>query len=350
MTIMKQLMNRIQQHTLQWHTIKQFNLGANDIASLLGVGFSDAVKIVDHKIHGTQDEHDQVTQQLLDRGNRYETVVRDQFQQRHSIKVQETGLKRHSKHNYITASPDGYFDRFKTQKGDFLLELKVRRELSQKIPMKYWVQMQVQMEVWNIPYCVYCENVVVESPHETKHTHSLQWEGQTYHWQLKEFREQLVARDMTWWKSVFPKISRYWRLVEDGRGRGQVQTRSTQSRKRTVEVAGIETGEKELKKRRAFSNDRESIIQPYMLGNYFRDDPLLDWLNLYGPPDRRDTEVNFFLTMIRNKNREFNTLVTNYIIDQFSGSTYNVCPEPFPVDKAQAQYVEHTNSGLHLRQ
>jgi hypothetical protein len=343
--------------------IKQYNLGANDIASLLGVGFSDPSKIIKNKIDGSKEEHDTTTQELLDRGNRFEPVVRNLFQERHGINIQETGLKRHLEYKFITASPDGYFQNKQGLFGigQFLTEFKVRTELSQKIPMKYWVQMQVQMAVWNMPHCVYCENVIAEtetppeqqapipipapSPAQTPTsipaqtptpTQTLTWNKKTYYWQLKEYREQVVPRDEAWWESVLPKICGYWNLVESGREQGSVSARS---RKRKVEQMDQSAGE-EVRKRRKFLEQQEQIIQPYMLSNYFRSDPLLDWLNLHGPPDRRDTEVNFFLTMIRNKNREFNHLVTNYITNRFPQSVYNVCPEPFKIASDQASYVE----------
>lgn len=326
-------MNQIKQHTQKWMSIKRFNFGANDIASLLSVGFSDTSKIIADKIEGRIDDHDPVTQKLLDRGNRYEPIVRNLFKQRHRVRVIETGLKHHAApYTYITASPDGYCrcatespNSKLNQIGDFLVEFKVRTELSTKIPLKYWVQMQVQMAVWDIDHCMYCENLITESDTPTEQTQTINWEGQDYYWRLVEYREHIVSRDREWWSSVLPKIAGYWSLVETGRNS---KTRAARKRKA---ITSESDGEHELKCRREFSDRLEQTIQPYMLGNYFRNDPLLDWLNLYGPPEKRDTEVNFFLSMIRNKNRTFNALVSEYIKKRFPESFYDACPEPFQV-------------------
>lgn len=338
----------IKQHTRCWHMVKKNNFGANDIASLLGVGFEDPSRVITNKINGTADTTDVTTQQLMDRGTRYESGVRDLFKQRHSLDITETGLKRHSVHKFITASPDGFC--LNEQKafsiGPFLTEFKVLSELSAKIPMKYWVQMQVQMEVWNIPHCVYCENVVEERPDEDQQTHTLLWNDQTYHWQLVEFREYVVARDTDWWNSVLPKVCEYWSMVEAGRKHAQART----TRKRTAEQAGIETDRtpmtRKLMQHYEYLDNLDKLIQPYMLSNYFRGDPLLDWLNLYGPVEQRDTETNIFLTMMRNKNREFNKLVTEYITKRFPQHVYNVSQATIPDANIESQNAKLTFESL----
>lgn len=317
-------MNKIKQGSHQWERIKRYNFGANDIASLLGVGFNECSKVITDKIDGIQDQPDASTQLLMDRGIRYEPVVRTLFKQRHGVHVDETGLKFHPTMKYVTASPDGYCKGPLFDIGPFLTEFKVKTELSEKIPMKYWVQMQVQMEVWNMPHCVYCENVIVESPIAAPGFSDLTWKDQKYYWQLKEYKETVVARDKEWWASVAPKIDHYWQLVEAGRSRPV--TRSS-SRKRSATQANLDDNVVEVQKRRKFQLQEHT--QPYMLSNYFRDDPLLDWLNIYGPMDRKDKQVNVFLTMIRNKNRQFNQLVTDFITNKYTGSVCNICPEPF---------------------
>lgn len=337
----------IKQHSKRWYTIKRFNLGANDIASLLNVGFDDPSTIINNKINGTQTEHDATTQQLLDRGTRYEPVVRTLFEQRHGIEVKETGLK-HYRHPYgfITASPDGMYTH-PTDGKQVLTEFKVRRELSEKIPMKYWVQMQVQMAVWDVDRCMYVENVIIENESMASGFTHLTWENGSYYWKLQEYREHLVHRDTEWWDSVFDKICGYWSLVQQGRD--QPKTRAAKRNARVHEQttgAGAGAGTDIIDKRTKFQQRKQQTIQPYMLGNYFRNDPLLDWLNMYGPMDRRDTEVNFFLTMIRNKNREFNKLVTEYITEQYPDSTYNVCPDPFHIPADQQQSVEPHKLGF----
>ena len=328
-------MNAIRQHTAKWEHIKRFNLGANDIASLLGVGFDDQTRIIKNKISGAVEVHSPDTEALFDYGNRYESCVRQRYEHRNNIQVETTGLRRYTKPwEFITASPDGYCQPAGGK--PHLLELKVRKELSTQVPLKYWVQMQVQMAVWNVDMCLYCENIIQEydtidaykvavAGSAGRHGHGiLQWRDNTYYWSLSEYREQYIQRDSGWWQSVFDKICGYWALIEQGRAReSAVVTRSKAKRK--AGEAGIgDRPDDELQRRFDFQERHEQTIMPYMLGNYVRADPLIDWLNLYGPAERRDVEVNFFLTMIRMKNREFNQRVTAHIQRQFPDSTYNV--------------------------
>lgn len=350
-------MNSIKQHTPAWLRIKKFNLGANDIASLLGVGFNDPSTIIENKILGTVPNHNQDTQKLLNRGNRYETVVKDLSQIRNGIVISETGLKRCKSYSFITASPDGYckgknplLSVLKDARGEFLTEFKVRREISQKIPMKYWVQIQVQMAVWEIDQCMYSENVIKEySTHEqytaavasnTILSHGIiHNDDMTFYWSLQEYKEVMIDRNQSWWNSIIRKICGYWSIVENGRG--MCETRSLRSRKRSAERAGIDTCQDELAKRLFFIDEKDTMIQPYMLSNYFRSDPLLDWLNMYGPAEKRDTEVNFFLTMIRDKNREFNKRVTDYIMNMHPGSFYDACAAPFELPETETRIEPH---------
>lgn len=135
-------MNTIKQHSRRWYQIKQHNFGANDIASLLGKGFMEPSEVVRNKIELRQSEvPDEITQKLMDHGTRFEPVVRALCERRHDVKIIETGLKAHPDYNFITASPDGCVITPDGHK--YLIEFKVRQELSKDIPVKYWIQMQV---------------------------------------------------------------------------------------------------------------------------------------------------------------------------------------------------------------
>jgi hypothetical protein len=341
-------MNKIKQHTKRWLKIKSTTIGSGDIASLCQVGFSEPSEIILHKIHGTTDVHDPTTQVLLDHGTRYEPIVRALCSARNNITIIETGLKYHKSHKFITSSPDGYCAGSKADLNaglktgqPFLTEFKVRKEISEKIPMKYWIQMQVQMEVWDVSRCLYCENVIKEYPdrftyekatiNQPDHLHGIidtsnsklvTDESVPYrYWSFQGYREQVVERDQMWWNSVIDKICGYWALIEQGRSKKNTRA----SIKRTAHIADL-TPEQEVEKRIKYMDNKIELIQPYQLGNYFRDDPLLDWLELYGPVDKKDDSVNPFMTMMRIKNKDFHQCMVSYIEHQFPDSTYNVSP------------------------
>lgn len=341
-------MNAIKQHSKRWHQIKTCTLGSNNIASLLGHGFQEPSEVVRDKIELKQQEiTDEVSQHLVDHGTRYEHVVRALCERRHDVKIIETGLKIHPKHNFITASPDGCVVMPDGRK--YLTEFKVRQELSKGIPMKYWIQMQVQMEVWGIPECLYCENVISVYPDKESYEQAtagltpgtygvltvdpVTGENTTYYWALKDFREQMVHRNHEWWSSVIDKICGFWSIIESGRRTvytrsvtTRQQQRTERKRKQEHDPASDPEDHEETSKRLRYINEKEEteLIQPYQLGNYFRKDPLLDWLNLYGPYEKRDAHVNPFLSMMRHKNIEFNAKMVSHIEGMYHGSTFNV--------------------------
>lgn len=368
-------MNTIRQHTARWKTIKMHNFGANDCISILGIGFNDPSKIVYNKIHGIQDTPSELSLKIMEKGNRYEDTVRQLCAQRRGIAISETGLKYHKVHKFITASPDGYFrnpcEGVRTRE-PVLTEFKVRYQLSDKTPLKYWGQMQIQMEVWDIDKCLYCENVVQEFPNREAYLEGttgvdaphgvLEKDGVEYFWKLKEYREEWVHRDRAWFASVVDILCDYWSLVEQGRAEinnAPVTRSKSRGMKRkqmdtVAEVSGSEcdleilrTFEPELKKRRIYLNEVEDMVQPYNISNYIRRDPLLDWLELYGPIDKRD-EPNLFLSMYSRKSREFRDRVITYIQKTYPDSTINIDPMTHGTGAEGGSYRDTEAHGLKI--
>ena len=348
-------MNTIKQGTQKWKNIKKCYFGANDCASLYAIGFNDPCQVVENKVSYQEEIPSEESLQIMDRGNRYEDTVRDLLAQRHNISITPTGLKFHKRKDlyFLTASPDGY-----CKSKDYLLEFKVRRELSSQIPEKYWVQMQIQMEVWDIDKCMYCENVIKEYPDKESYlksnipvishlgtllvapTHGeTLWNNDMYYWRHIDYREQLVHRDKEWFTTKMePILHHYWSLVLKGRNAIQIQTRS---RKRTYEEyeegkhadastdPSVVEADEQQRKRRRYLESKENMIYPYMVSNYIRQDPLLDWLNLHGDYTLKDKDTNIFMSMIRHKNNEFHEQVVRYITNLYPNDVFNADPNPF---------------------
>ncbi len=342
-------MDTIKQHSAEWYRIKALNFGATDCASLYGVGFNDPSQVVMNKISGSEPSIDEMTQRNMDRGTRYEETVRECCADRRNIAIAETGLKFHKSIPYLTASPDGY-----CEDGVYLLEFKVRQEMSVKVPEKYWVQMQIQMEVWDVDACLYCENVIKEYLDMESYVKDIERyskidsytgvygsitedDGATYYWRLVDFKETMVYRNREWFQDkMYPILERYWKLVEDGR------SQDTQPRgKRSAES---EPADEETVKRNKYLTCKDQMIMPYMLSNYIRKDPLLDWLSLYGTPDQRDTTPNPFLTMIGRKNKEFHHCVVKYITNLYGEEAYDVDPNPFSATGGEAEVEAHSHN------
>jgi len=92
-------------------------------------------------------------------GQKYEPISVMFYENLYNTSVSDFGCLRHEKYPFIGASPDG----INTKKGNprygRMLEIKniVNREIT-GIPKKaYWIQMQIQMEVWDLPECDFLE-------------------------------------------------------------------------------------------------------------------------------------------------------------------------------------------------
>jgi len=335
----------IRQQTDKWFRTKALCFGATDVASLLGHGYQKPDQVINDKINCVDSRTrvlDPTFKYLVERGKRYESVVNSLFQDRHGVKVKETGLKRLHGHFWQTASPDGIYGKGVDK---CLLEFKVKRNLSENVPYKHWIQMQTQMAVWGIKQCLYCQNVIQEF--ETAGEYSseinkfagtensngiLEEDGTAYYWRLNEYKETLVQFDATFWnKTLNETLIPTWSTVETGRNGKFVsgRTRSKHSkhskhskrskRKRTLSEP-YEPSAKKAHTTRSddmdTDDDKDSdrlVVMPYMFNNWFRKDPLLDWLNLYGDHTKKSFSANPFLDMIRVKNYEFGSVAKTYI-------------------------------------
>ena len=92
-------------------------------------------------------------------GQKYEPISVMLYENLYNTSISDFGCLHHQKHSFIGASPDG----INTKKGNprygRMLEIKniVNREIT-GIPKKaYWIQMQIQMEVWDLPECDFLE-------------------------------------------------------------------------------------------------------------------------------------------------------------------------------------------------
>ena len=292
------MQTEVAQHTEEWYKRKLELLGANDITCILNNGYFDKDELIHRKIHYTDVVFEPEVQERVDRGTRYESVVRELCGLRNKCKIAEVGQRIHPRYDYITASPDGVgFLNKKT-----LFEFKVRGQLDYKIPFKYWIQTQIQMEVFDIDYDMYCENLIHEySSREEyladsgtpKPRGELLWEGKVYYWKLDSYYEVLVPRDRQWFKTVLPEISKAWQIISLKRQLCGSKRKRQRERRDTVIKSTLEH---EYDQRYEFYTNRDKMIAPYNITNWILDDPILDWLDIYGDPVEKDKRPPFDLS------------------------------------------------------
>ena len=101
-------------------------------------------------------------------GHKYEPLSILIYETIHNTKVEEFGCITHKEHKFIRASPDGINTKRDNPRYGRMLEVKnpVSREIT-GIPKKaYWVQMQIQMEVWDLNECDFLETSFKEYDNE----------------------------------------------------------------------------------------------------------------------------------------------------------------------------------------
>ena len=97
-------------------------------------------------------------------GHKYEPLSILWYEQKYNTKIEEFGCIAHQEHSFIGASPDGINVDYDSDRYGRLLEIKnpVSRKLSGIPKKEYWVQMQLQMEVWGINNVDFLETVFKE--------------------------------------------------------------------------------------------------------------------------------------------------------------------------------------------
>ena len=97
-------------------------------------------------------------------GHKYEPLSIMLYEHDHDTSVGEFGCIPCSKNSFIAASPDGINIDPSSPKYGRMLEVKniVNREITGIPKPEYWVQMQVQMAVCNLPICDFLETRFVE--------------------------------------------------------------------------------------------------------------------------------------------------------------------------------------------
>jgi hypothetical protein len=224
----------------------------------------------------------------FDWGIRFEPVVKQIYEHKYGVSIQDLGRLLHPSDPRIAASPDGLIvdavDKSSPRIGS-LIEIKcpISRELSDKIPEEYYMQMQLQLEVTGLQKCYYVEtrfrsacssrNTMLEGPAiiegvlwlvehfnpddyddvpirryvygpvgcpdlEEPPCHLI---GQYDHiiervpWALIQWNEIVVERSSSWWLSVQPALHAFWTDVEKA-GRGEFVVPESSRKKKVVTV------------------------------------------------------------------------------------------------------------------
>ena len=198
-------------------------------------------------------------------GHKYEPLSTNFYEFLFNTKIGEFGCIRHDTIPFIGASPDGInIDKTNKRYGR-LLEIKnpKSREITGIPKKEYWVQMQIQREVWNLNECDFLETKFVEYKNEEEFNQDGDWyfskekkykgvfiqflDGKRPHyeyppfqitpnnfeawydktmeknthmtwikniyWKLETYNCALVLRNKSWFETVRPKFKEVWDII-----------------------------------------------------------------------------------------------------------------------------------------
>ena len=222
-------------------------------------------------------------------GHKYEPLSIMHYEFDFNTKVGEFGCKAHVNYPFLRASPDGINIDEKSDLYGRLVEVKnpTTRKLTGTPKKEYWIQMQLQMEVWDLDECDFLETVFKsytsedefnndgetftrtkkntrkgiiiqfyynDKPHYEyppvdiskkefddwydkimeKNSH-MTWVDNCY-WYLDDYSCVLVPRNKEWFKAVYPDFKKLWDTVLKERESGYEHRKPKKRTKKTSKL------------------------------------------------------------------------------------------------------------------
>jgi len=177
----------IKQRSPEWFELRKNRLTASDLADAIAKNNSSLVKKKAGLFHDASNIDFSKIKPLV-WGTMFEPMaIRTYSQRNNDIKINEFGLIPHESLNHFGASPDGI-----TELG-IMIEIKCpysRQIIDDKIPDKYYMQIQGQLAVCNLEECDYieCEFKLYENKEDYL---SETQESKVDHGIIAEFKEQV---------------------------------------------------------------------------------------------------------------------------------------------------------------
>lgn len=243
------------------------------------------------------------------------------------------GLKVHDRYPFLGASPDG----LQMIKGKpRLIEVKCpkKRQITYRVPVEYWVQMQIAMEVWDIDEALYCEykfDITNVRPTTQDLTITYGNLGESIYWIYQNSWHHVIKRDHLWFQEVLPKISTFYQLkfdqqINSSENKHPTNSYNLRSRKRKRKQNNQEESNQKTRRIMGKNNvskksqsQKQNLVPINKLTNYLQGDPILDWLECHQPNNKRKSP---FLDFYNQKNLVYKLETMNSLL--ISAKTQNI--------------------------
>jgi putative phage-type endonuclease len=342
----------IEQLTDEWYNIRRTMFTASEIASVLECNiYQTKYDVLMKKLLPI--EH--ISNEATEWGRMFESVAVEFYEFIQKEKVYSIGLVTHPKHKWIGASPDGLLLSGK------LLEIKcpIRRNIGGEIPLYYWIQMQIQMEVCDMNTCDYFECKFHRYNTEEEYNDDVEsaniqnfitYNDKKIYYKLLNTSLKTVNRDKKWFSNSFIKLSNvydkllHYQNLENGISQLKTDSKKNQKRKRSYSAFHhiqkkhkIDIGVIKWK----------NWVSATKIRNYMIDDPIIDWLDLYLGNTKLQGKVitnNTFQHCIMKQGLVFEQKIINMIRNKFPGKVVSVA------DYQEAKsYDRHLETVKHIK-
>jgi putative phage-type endonuclease len=358
----KELLNREnngefpKQKSVLWHNQRQKILTATNISSVLECNkYKSKYELMVEKLTAPVN-NTTPTSAAIDWGNQFEPVALKFYEQHNQQKVYTLGLVSHSKYTWLGASPDGLLLTGK------LLEIKCpfSRSIGKSIPLSYWIQMQIQMEVCDLPSCDYLEcefhQYTTKEEYDTDTSTRLSKgviNGElacenTIYWSIVNIFLKNVKRDKMWFATNLPVMLEFSNVMILYKKSGIKQLNSDlKNKKRKRSTTPSKNKKQKICKRapvnaftvNAFTVNAFTVnaftltnwnywISASAIRNFLMDDPLIDWLEYYNNDwvlKKLPTQPkNTFQKYIMDKGVKFEVAVIKHIKNKFGNKVVEI--------------------------
>jgi len=298
-----QTYDQVEQRTDEWFAIRKTIISATDVGTILGYNrFSSKNDLLKKKL---SDDDTMIESPAIDHGVFFEPIATKCYENlKGGVCVHDVGLVIHPVFKWLGASPDGIMEDGR------LLEIKCLysrqfKNTAADIPRQYWAQIQIQLEVCDVEECDLYQCIFKKvDRHEYNAFDGIKGKEKRVHWVLKDYRCNTIKRNRKWFNNVKTELYDFWSLVN----REQTGGKLTNRIKRIKNNLGIDS----------------SWISVNMIKNWMLNDPLIDWLNMYGDKSlmdkKPDIRFNFQYNLQTKKMALFKVILAN-LTKRFNIST-----------------------------
>jgi putative phage-type endonuclease len=320
--------NKIKQKTFEWYEERNKVITATNVSSILEINpYVSKYEVLQNKIEKNTIG---IMNPATSWGEFHEPLAKKYYETMPLIngsrKIHEVGLIHHPIYNWLAASPDGVVEclenNINSDKKWWLLEIKCpyNREFKNKghkTPSYIWVQIQIQLEVCDLPFChlLQCKYV--------SNTNSLFSDKSSNTSQLEHKKITTILRDKEWFNNIaLPKLIDFWNLILKSKQYNNFIN--------------------------PYPNPKEWVSLNSFTG-FLLKDPIIDWLNMYSNSDiiknisnKYPVVNNIYKNKIKDKINTFKSIIdqiTKYGIENNKNVIYvSNIDEKFSEDLSVSKY------------